>query len=81
MKTERQGKSFGSKCWDEGLSVVETLDKAAKECGLGILPKDPTKWPKFIHGAEDAWQDKNLAYLNDLQSLEEIKNKHTKNTH
>lgn len=80
MLTEREGKSFGLKCWQEGLSVMETLQKAARECGLEDLPKDPTKWPKFIHGAEDAWQDKNLAYLDERQSLEDIKTKHVNKT-
>lgn len=78
MLTEREGKSFGIKCWLDGMSVSETLNEAAKACGLEGLPKDPTKWPKFIHGAEDAWQDKNLAYLDEQASLQNITTKHVK---
>lgn len=65
MKSEREGKSFGKKCWKDGKSVTETLQLAAKECGLDELPENPEKWPKFIHGAEDAWQDYNLGLVKD----------------
>lgn len=76
MREEQDGQKFGRACWKEGLSVNETLEKAAVKCGLAKLPKDPTKWPKFIHGAEEAWQDKNLAFLDEQKSLSTIKDKH-----
>lgn len=78
MLTESDGKKFGIKRWKEGFSVGDTLTMAAKECGLESLPENPTDWPKFIHGAEEAWQDKNLAYLDEQASLSEIKDKYVK---
>lgn len=78
MKTEREGKDFGIKCWKKGLSVQETLEKAAIECGLDSLPENPSHWPKFLHGAEDAWQDNNLAYLDEQAGFSGIKDKHVK---
>lgn len=60
MKSEREGQTFGKRCWEEGKTVQETLELAAKECGLETLPDNPAKWPKFVHGAEEAYQDKNL---------------------
>lgn len=76
MLSERSGKSFGIKCWEQGLSVEETLKKAALECGLEALPSDPTKWPKFIHGAEESWQDCNLSKLDEQDSLNKLIEKH-----
>lgn len=60
IKSERAGQAFGKKCWSEGKTVEETLKLAAQECGFDDLPENPAKWPKFVHGAEEAWQDKNL---------------------
>lgn len=76
MKTERQGQYFGKKCWKEGMTVQDTLEAAARECGLEKLPDNPTEWPKFIHGAEEAWQDDNLSWLEDKDGLETIRKKH-----
>ena len=64
MISERLGQNFGKKRWKEGFSVEETLKKAAKECGLDELPSDPVQWDKFIHGAEEAWQDCEFKKLN-----------------
>lgn len=60
MKSERDGQAFGKRCWKEGKSVQETLELAAKECDFESLPENPARWPKFVHGAEEAWQDLNL---------------------
>jgi hypothetical protein len=60
MNSEREGQNFGKTCWKEGKTVEETLSLAAKECGLDKLPGNEAKWPKFVHGAEEAWQDLNL---------------------
>ena len=76
MKTERQGKSFGRQCWKNGMNVQETLEAAALECGLEALPDNPAKWPKFVHGAEECWQDKNLAWLDQRNGLKTIHTKH-----
>lgn len=78
MKTERDGQRFGIRCWEAGMSVKETVDKAANECGFEEVPSDPTKWPKFVHGAEEGWQDKNLKFLDEQSSLSKIKGKYVK---
>jgi hypothetical protein len=75
MKSERDGQYFGAKCWKEGKSVQETLESAARECGIENLPEDSLSWPKFVHGAEEAWQDKNIVNLDEQEKLILIKNK------
>lgn len=80
MKTERHGQAFGARCWDQGLSIEETMKLAAVECGLSQVPENPFEWPKFIHGAEEAWQDKNLAHLDEMESLSKIREKHSTKT-
>lgn len=78
MKTERHGQIFGKQCWKGGLTVAETMQSAAMECGLAELPEDPAKWPKFVHGAEEAWQDANLASRDERESLFSISMKHAR---
>lgn len=67
--TERQGQYFGAKCWSEGHSVDETIRLAALEVGIEELPADIESWPKFVHGAEEAWQDNNLGMLDEKEQL------------
>lgn len=76
MKTEKQGQSFGARCWRRGLSVNETLDLAAFQCGVLALDTDPAKWPKFVHGAEEAWQDREIAQLDEGSMFAKLVSKH-----
>lgn len=78
MTTERSGQAFGRQAWKKGLSVQDTVDAAGRECGIEVLPEDPVKWPRFVHGAEEAWQDCNLAWLDEQQKIEQLAGKHTK---
>lgn len=70
--SEQKGQYFGAKCWKQGLNVNETIAEAAKEIGMNELSKDPLTWPPFVHGAEEAWQDKNLAYLDEQAKLRDL---------
>lgn len=73
MMSEKQGQYFGAKCWKQGLNVHETIAEAAKELDIDELSNDPLTWPPFVHGAEEAWQDRNLAYLDEQAKLQELK--------
>lgn len=78
VKTERQGQVFGRQCWKEGLTVQETIELAAENCGLSELPENPAKWPKFVHGAEEAWQDQNLNQMNQKDGFSSLAEKYVK---
>jgi len=67
--SEREGQYFGARCWSDGHSVEETIRLAALEVDVERLPDNIEAWPKFVHGAEEGWQDKNLAMLDEKEQL------------
>lgn len=77
MKSEREGQYFGKKCWKQGIGVDETVRLAGLEEGIESLGDDPARWPRFVHGAEEAWQDLNLAHRDSQEQLASITEKYT----
>ena len=46
------------------------------ECELTDLPEDVSTWPRFLHGAEEAWHDLQTEHELEMEKLAGIRDRY-----